>query len=58
MMEMFIQNDLCSIFGELPVEFSPEYEKAISNTIAALQAQLVDDDQRSEVGFVLASCVL
>ena len=52
MMEMFIQNDLCSIFREFPVDFSPEYEKAISNTIAALQAQLVDDDQRSE-GFNL-----
>merc|ERR1712130_16438 len=48
MMSEGVQESLCSIFNPFECEFSTSYESALQDGIAALQAQLVDDDKRSE----------
>ena len=40
-----VQESLCSIFNPFECEFSTSYESALQDGIAALQAQLVDDDK-------------
>ena len=47
MMSEGVQESLCSIFNPFECDFTAPYESAIQNGIAALQAQLVDDDKVS-----------
>ena len=47
MMSEKIQESLCAVFKEYENTFTPAYETAITAGMAALQAQLIDDDERS-----------